>query len=268
MRFKLTLQVDKKAFGNCLPLNYQYELSAFVYKAIEQADSDYAYWLHENGFNLNGRPFKLFTFSNLLIPQYRIDKERKVIRIESDRIEWLVSFLPEASTEKFVLGLFSEQVFQIGDKKSVVQFRIERIEALPSPVFEPEMVFRTLSPVCIPFRKENSRYPEYISPDRPEAPDIVLNNLLNKYHTFYGKPYQGNLDFSFRVMNQPKAKLIRIKTGMLEESFIRGFSFDFRMKAPEELMKVMYEAGLGEKGSMGFGMVESRVSTNTSKLIN
>jgi CRISPR-associated endoribonuclease Cas6 len=249
--------VDKKAFGNCLPLNYQYELSAFVYKAIEQADSDYAYWLHENGFRLDGKQkFKLFTFSNLLIPQYRIDKERKVIRIESDRIEWLVSFLPEASTEKFVLGLFSEQVFQIGDKKSVVQLRIERIEALPSPVFEPEMAFRTLSPVCISFRKENSRYPEYISPDRPEAPELVLNNLLNKYLTFYGKPYEGNLNFAFQVMNQPKAKLIAIKTGTPEASSIRGYNFEFRMKAPGELMKVMYEAGLGEKGSTGFGMVE------------
>jgi CRISPR-associated endoribonuclease Cas6 len=258
MRFCLTLQIDRKAFGNCLPLNYQYELSSFIYRAIAQADSEYASWLHENGFKLYGRPFKLFTFSNLLIPQYRIEKEAGRIRIESDRIEWLVSFLPEASTEKFVFGLFSEQLFRIGDKKSVVQFRIEKIEALPSPVFEPEMAFRTLSPVCIPLKKEGERYPEYISPDRPEAPSIVLNNLLNKYHTFYGKPYEGNLDFSFQVMNQPKAKLIRIKTGMPEESFIRGFSFDFRMKTTEELMKVMYEAGLGEKNSMGFGMVETK----------
>jgi len=255
MRFRLTLQVDKKAFGNVLPLSYQYELSAFIYKAIAQADRDYSFWLHENGFRLYGRQFKLFTFSNLLIPQYKIDKEQGRIRIESDRIEWLVSFLPETSTEKFAFGLFSEQVFQIGDKKSTVQFRIEQIELLPAPVFDYRMTFKTLSPVCIPFREVNSRYSNYLSPDAQEVPGIVLSNLLNKYHTFYGKPYGKESDFSFEVTSQPKPKLIAIKAGTPETSNIRGFMFDFRMKAPVELMKIMYDAGLGEKNSIGFGMV-------------
>ena len=256
MRFKLTLHVDKKAFGNILPLNYQYELSAFIYKAIAQADRDYSLWLHENGFKLFGRPFKLFAFSNLLIPQYKIDKEHGRIRIECDRIEWLVSFLPETSTEKFAFGLFSEQVFQIGDRKSAVQFRIERIELIPTPVFQSTMEFRTLSPVCIPFKGEGERYPTYLSPEAPEASGIILNNLQSKYHTFYGKPYEKEFDFRFEVTSRPKPKLITIKTGTPEASNIRGFMFDFRMKAPEELMRIVLDAGLCEKNSMGFGMVE------------
>ena len=256
MRFKLTLQIDKKAFGNVLPLSYQYELSAFIYRAIAQADREYSLWLHENGFRLYGRPFKLFTFSNLLIPQYKIDKERGCILIECDRIEWLVSFLPETSTEKFAFGIFSEQVFQIGDKKSVVQFRIEQIELLPTPVFETRMMFKTLSPACIPFREAEQRYSVYLSPDAPEVSGIVLNNLLNKYHTFYSKPFDRVLDFTFEVTSRPKSKLIAIKSGTPEASNIRGFMFDFYMKAPVELMRMMYEAGLGEKNSVGFGMVE------------
>jgi CRISPR-associated endoribonuclease Cas6 len=258
MRFKLTLQIDKRVFGNCLPLNYQYELSAFIYRAITKADENYAYWLHENGFRLNGCPFKLFTFSNLIIPQYQIDKTQNRIRIDSDRINWFVSFLPEASTEKFVAGLFSEQTFQIGDKRSAVQFRIELIEILPSPVFEQEKTFRTLSPVCIPLKKEHERYAIYLSPDHTEAPAIVLNNLLNKYLAFNGKPYKGELDFDFRVISRPKPKLISIKTGTPEASNIRGYMFEFKMRAPKELMRIMYESGLGEKGSMGFGMVDCK----------
>ena len=255
MRFRLTLKVDKKAFGNVLPLSYQYELSAFIYRAIAQADKEYSLWLHENGFQLYGRSFKLFTFSNLLISQYTIDKEQGRIRIESDRIEWLVSFLPETSTEKFAFGLFSEQVFQIGDKKSRVQFSIKQIELVPDPVFNSLMMFNTLSPVCIPFRETDSRYSTYLSPNASEAPGIVLNNLLSKYHTFYGKPFEKESDFSFVVASQPKPKLISIKAGTPETSNIRGFLFDFRMKAPVELMKIMYDAGLGEKNSIGFGMV-------------
>jgi CRISPR-associated endoribonuclease Cas6 len=30
----------------------------------------------------------------------------------------------------------------------------------------------------------------------------------------------------------------------------------FSIRLPEELMKMLYETGVGEKGSMGFGMVE------------
>jgi CRISPR-associated endoribonuclease Cas6 len=253
MRFLLALHADKNAFGNRLPLNYQYELSAFIYRAIARADGAYAQWLHENGFQLDGRPFKLFTFSNLDIPQRKISSDR--LYIESEQVKWQVSFLPEASTEKFVQGVFSEQVFQVGDKKSVVQFRVEQIEVLPTPTFEPEMHFRTLSPACIPYRVEGQRHPEYISPERPEAADIVLNNLLSKYHTFYGKPYEGSCDFALHPTNQPKAKLIKIKSGTPEETFIKGHMFEFRMRASEELMGIAHEAGVGEKGSMGFGMV-------------
>ena len=256
MRFKITLLVDKSKFGNRLPLNYQYELSSFIYRAIAKADVGYASWLHENGFNLNGKMFKLFTFSNLIVPQYGIEKERGLLRIDSDRVEWQISFLPEKSTEKFVCGLFSEQEFQIGDKKSVVQFKVERIEMLPPPIFQPEMSFRTLSPVCISYRREGERHPDYLSPDTPEVSGIILNNLLNKHLAFYDKPYEGDCEFAFEVINRPKAKLIAIKTGTPEASNVRGYMFDFRMKAPEGLMRIMYESGMGEKGSLGFGCVE------------
>ncbi|MDR2466274.1 MAG: CRISPR-associated endoribonuclease Cas6 [Prevotellaceae bacterium] len=257
MRFKIILQVNAAAFGNLLPLNYQYELSSFIYHAIAQADMDYATWLHENGFRFNGRPFKLFTFSNLLVPKYAIDRERSCMSIESERVEWLVSFLPETSTDKFIFGLFSDRVFRIGDKRASVQFRTERIVAVPEPAFERKMSFGSLAPVCIPFRSCAQRYATYLAPDRPEAPAIVLTNLLNKYRTFYGKHFEGDTgDFDLRVVSRPKAKLIAVKKGTPEASNIRGYMFDFEMTAPKELMKIMFECGIGHKNSMGFGMVK------------
>lgn len=55
MRFKLTLEVNKYAFGNILPINYQYEASAAVYRILSRASEDYAAWLHDNGFTLENR---------------------------------------------------------------------------------------------------------------------------------------------------------------------------------------------------------------------
>lgn len=50
MRFKLQLEVNKNVFGNRLPINYQYEQSAVIYRILARADKDYATWLHENVF--------------------------------------------------------------------------------------------------------------------------------------------------------------------------------------------------------------------------
>jgi CRISPR-associated endoribonuclease Cas6 len=130
---------------------------------------------------------------------------------------------------------------------------------LSPPVFEEEMTFRTLSPACIALNREGIRYPEYLSPEHPAAADIVRNNLLNKYLTFYGKPFDEPFNFVLQATNQPKPKLIAIKTGTPEVTNIKGYLFDFKMQAPKELMRIAYECGIGEKGSMGFGMLEKRV---------
>ncbi len=51
MRFKLHIEVIPSLYGNKLPINYQYELSAWIYKVIALGDESYARWLHENGFS-------------------------------------------------------------------------------------------------------------------------------------------------------------------------------------------------------------------------
>jgi len=50
MRFRLRLYVNKQVYGNVLPINYQYEQSAAIYKILSRSGEDYATWLHDNGF--------------------------------------------------------------------------------------------------------------------------------------------------------------------------------------------------------------------------
>ena len=81
-------------------------------------------------------------------------------------------------------------------------------------------------------------------------------SLLNRYVAYYGKPYQGILNYDFTVTNVLKSKLITIKADTPQQTRVKGFLCEFRMKAPKELMNIMYESGIAEKGSSGFGMVE------------
>ena len=254
MRFKLTLAVDTR-YGNKLPINYQYELSAFVYATIYRADAAYSSWLHENGFRHDKKQFRLFSFSHLQLSRFRIEGDRLVI--DSPEVSWEISFLPERSTEEFIRGIFGEQVFSIGDKQSQVQFRVAGVELMPEPDFSTPITFNTLSPVCITHPLPDGRT-FYESPDTAYARDALLLNLKNKYAAFYGHEFAGNDHFELQILSPPKSKLINIKTGTPQETRVRAYSFQFKLQADVELMKVMWNCGLGEKNAMGFGCVGVR----------
>lgn len=257
MRFKLTLEVDKSSFGNILPLNYQYEQSAAVYKILSRASEQYASWLHDNGFSAGevGKRFKLFTFSRFIVDNFRILRDSGRLVILSSNIYWYLSFLPEQSTEKFIQGLFANQVFEIGDVKSVVRFRVANVEVLSPPFFSEKMSFTTLSPVCV----RNIRVDggtDYISPDNHIYEKALLDGLLSRYTAFYKRSYSGDAFLNLELLTEPKSVLITIKAGTERQTRVRGYLFKFKLHAPADLMRLMYEGGLGEECAQGFGCVE------------
>lgn len=258
MRFKITLRVNRNAFGRKLPLNYQYELSAVIYRIMASGNEAYAEWLHENGFQLeSGKTFKLFTFSQLKPEKYRILRQSSQIELQSDTIECYISFLPEKSTQRFIEGLFQNQVFEVGNKESVVQFQVESIQMLPSPEFTETMTFETLSPITVSQRLEDGRdaYPQSAEEfsNAPWVRERLLQNLLDKYEAFYSKPYEGECFFDMMTLTEPKSSLITIKAGTSQETKVRGFKCRLALHCPAELMRIAYESGLGEGNSQGFG---------------
>ena len=103
MRFKLNL-LSKNAYP-AIPVNYQYPLSAVIYRILSSADHSYATFLHDAGYQKKDslKSFKLFTFSDLRTP-FQIDGDR--FRLLTAQAELEVCFhLPQAA-EKFIRGLF------------------------------------------------------------------------------------------------------------------------------------------------------------------
>jgi len=254
MRFKINLSLSNPNLKT-LPLNYQYELSAYIYRTIANGDANYAEWLHQNGFKMEEKQFRLFTFSNFIIPQKTIDKENARLIIKGNNASFLISFLPERSTEEFVKGVFANQIFSIGDKLSKAEFTINNIELLPSPNNVSEFIGETLSPICITLRNDFNRI-DYLIPSHAQAGELIKNNLLNKYVAFHDKEYSGDLYFEWETLSEPRSKLITIKSGTPQQTKIKGYNCQFRIKAAPELLKIAFEAGIGEKNSMGFGMFE------------
>jgi CRISPR-associated endoribonuclease Cas6 len=264
MRFNIKLKVNREKYGDVLPLSYQYECSAAIYRILSKADVEYATWLHDNGFELTpNKKFKLFTFSRLDIPRKQLLAKEGNLKILSDIVYWQITFLPEKSTQKFIEGLFCNQTFEIGsDRKTTVQFTIVSVEAMAEPDYTEEMEFNTISPMCIKLKDEDYQT-HYLSPSDVRAPYLIFNGLIDRYKAFYREqPPFSATDCSFEVTREPKSALITIKAGTSAQTRVRGYMCSFKVKAPVEIMKLIYASGIGSMNATGFGCVEIKPPAN------
>ena len=58
--------------GITLPINYNYQLAGVIYRFLAESDPEYASFLHNEGYAVAEKRFKLFTFSQLMAERRRI----------------------------------------------------------------------------------------------------------------------------------------------------------------------------------------------------
>jgi CRISPR-associated endoribonuclease Cas6 len=242
-----------------VPINYQYPLSAAIYKILNQASPEYAAFLHDRGYTAtSGRLMKLFTFSKLWIP--RVRQQGRALRGGPGVWRLLVgSPMLEEFVQNFVLGLFELAEIAVGGQGIHAEFRVEQVEALPVPDFRESTRFKCLSPVVASteHEREGRKQIYYYRPEDAELSQALRENLLQKYEIIHGKPpTDDRLLFHLQPGDKPKSKLITIKEGTVEETRIKAFETYFTLEGSTELMQVAWECGLGEHTSQGFGMVE------------
>ena len=95
MRIKITCDIGE---GIRLPINYNYFLTGVIYQFLKESDPEYADFLHQDGYELENRRFKLFTFSQLMAKRREIRGDR--IHFHSP-LTWYVS----SSQEPFLAKL-------------------------------------------------------------------------------------------------------------------------------------------------------------------
>jgi len=237
-----------------LPIDYQYYLSAWIYKVIENADKNFAEFLHSQGYCDGSKKFKLFNYSPLNFGRPLMWKEKSLFEIRTNIITIKVSFLLNEAAEKFVLGLFNQQQAYIGDRFNGIDLTVEQVERLQDTEIEETMHYCAISPIVISWKEKENKYAKYLSPEDSRYSDLFKNHLLNQYSTIPNvKTLAETFDFKFTLKNKPKSKLITIKPYTREQSKIRGFIYNFDLTAPTEIHKLILSCGAGEKNSMGFG---------------
>lgn len=259
MRFRITLHRNSKS--NYLPINYQYELSSAIYKTIDIADNDFSKFLHGEGYLAFGKKFRLFTFSRLKLDRYKVITSAGRIEHNGNEASFEISFLMDKVAEEFIKGLFTNQVFTIGDKISNVRYSVAGIIACNPPVFNETMSYLCLSPIFIR-KKRDDGGESYLHPSDKEYSILLVQNLLSKSKAFaiasnisdeFDNPPIPN--FAFEHVGKVYKNGVKIKQLTKQETHLVGYIYEFSLTAPIELHEAGYYAGFGHLGSQGFGCV-------------
>lgn len=256
MRVKLNFeQVEQRT---CLPINYNYYLTALIYRILSRSSRNYSEFLHDGGYNHNdSKNLKLFTYSQLRFSEMKVRGNR--IISTSDQLQLFISSPIDLFVKHLANGLLAEGEVKIADSR----FRTRTVEIMELPEFlDGESVkFLCLSPIVSStmIEKNGKLKTYYYRHDDPELPNTIEKNLKKKYRLVYGEePTKDNsqfkLAFDKHYLKKRGGKITKLID--FKGTKIKGIFAPFKLNAPPELMEIGYEAGFGGKGSMGFGMVE------------
>lgn len=248
MRIKIIFQNTESI---ALPVNYNYFLASAIYNYLKQSDPDYAEFLHDEGYVLEKKKFKLFTFSQLRA------KKRKVVGakiIFQSSVVWNVSSPSEEFLGGFAAGLLSRGKLTLAG----VEFKLKDVLIPELPRFSDRMHFTCLSPITIStvIGDAGERKLHYCSPEESDFVEKIRQNLIRKYSLLHEREpgddtFHMEFDREYVQKRDKISKLINFK-GV----DIRGYMAPFYAEGNPALIKVGYECGFGDKNSAGFGMVE------------
>ncbi|MCX7884915.1 MAG: CRISPR-associated endoribonuclease Cas6 [Caloramator sp.] len=249
MRIKITMESQKEQI---IDINYNYYLSSLIYSYLKKSNEEYSSFLHDEGYKSQSRAYKMFTFSKLFPEKYEI--EGKSLKIDG-KVTWYVSSPMREFLMYFVDCLASSTEIKIGNGK----FRALNLEVVPPPIFKENMEFTCLSPVAISTA--------YLTDDlKLKKIDLYLEdkkfceniraNIISKYSIIHGKE-PDNKEFNVEfidVEKHRKGKLITYK----DDIKIKGYLAPMVIRGNTELIQTAYECGLGDRNSLGFGMIKER----------
>ncbi len=258
MKFRINLLRSSK--DKYLSLNYQYELSAAIYKIIDRESAAFASFLHNEGYMAFGQQFRLFTFSRIDFNGFVTHASRGLLEHYGQMASFDISFLIDNAAETFIKGLFRDQQIFLGDKVHGIHYDVASIEAVAPPVFQEKMQYRCLSPILVKRKREDGGE-DYLEPNDAGYETILLKNLLSKTLAMshatadYSMASISEISFSQQVLSKVYKKGVKMKQHTASETHVIGYMYEFELTAPAELQEIGYYAGFGHLGSQGFGCV-------------
>ena len=288
MRIKITSVIYNKGEIDC---NYQHQIQAIIYRFLANSNPDFAAWLHEDGYIYRrDQRFKLFVFSGIIFHgpikithsdgSDSTNSSSVFLFHASPTFPFTFSFQIASPVNKFLQHLI-EGIFKEGQEISLSRQRVivQQVESLPDPLGVPTSSNRSggvsgvllkplESPIFVKKPMPSGQRDQYLFPGDEGYEEHLNQNLVHKFETLYGRPYDGDyLKFDFDrteqwphphrlKRSQPKVmKTFRIFKDGKVAGEIKGTLLPFTITGPVELMRIGLDCGFGQNNSMGCGYV-------------
>ena len=238
MRIKITL----KGKDNLeIPYNYNYALSSLIYNTI--ADSNLAEKLHSSD------SFKFFTLSQLKVKQPKFNKNG--IIAPNGIFSFYLSSPNDKLIQNLTQGFLEKEIIFLNEKMNTIN-----VELIKTPDFSDKVRFNTLSPIIIRSKREiDGKIRIWDLPPSDDFFKGIENNLIKKYCIYNKLDRTSKQIKAYSEMANVKRKRITINTGN-KTTHHRAYLMDLILEGDFDLIEFAYDVGLGEKNSMGFGMIE------------
>lgn len=231
-----------------LPVNYNHILQGFILRTLKKGLAD---WVHNEGYTYGKRRFKLYTFSRLFADEKKYDPESKTITFGGQIILKLSSVDVEI-LENFAAYLVKEGRIVLNRTKCIFNsIEVERPFEVNGPVriktLSPITVYRTL------YTSEGTRKTYYYTPFEKEFGELIMDNLRRKAKAYFGDKKIPELEGYIKPVRVTKRHEIITK---FKGTIIKAWSGIYELHLPEPWFMLAYNAGLGTKNSLGFGMID------------
>lgn len=242
VRLRLEFHSEKEFV---VPINYNHLIQGFLYRSISPK---LAGMLHDKGFPVGKRKFKLFTFSRIL-GEYSIDKRRGLISFSSP-----FSLVVSSAMKEFIEEAAEELIRKESARISSERVYFHSVEVSNLDIDKEKLRIRMLSPVTIYSTLSHSdgrKKTYYYSPFEEEFSRLISENARKKFKAFYNKEPKGEIRLAPLKVNNGNQKIVSYK-----ETVIKGWTGVYELRGDPGLMKIAYDTGLGGKNSQGFGCFE------------
>ncbi|ACA60313.1 CRISPR-associated endoribonuclease Cas6 [Candidatus Desulforudis audaxviator] len=228
-----------------IPVQYGHLLQGLIYRRMD--NPVLRSYLHEHGFALEKRRFKLFTFSRLMGQAVTYDQAAGRLVLTPPLRLVICSPIPFILQE-LGTGFLRQGRVRLGDahlevKKMATAAPWVTRETLQVRMLSPLVVYSTLSGV------DGRNYTYYYSPFEPRFTELVASNLAKKHFLVYGQPARAE-GFAIRPVRVEDRDL---KVTYYKDTVIKGWMGEYELSGDLELLQLALDAGLGSKNSQGYG---------------
>jgi len=240
LRIKIIFESPKNIV---LQVGFNSIIQWFIYSNIKDS------WLHDIGFKYEKRQFKLFSFSSFLEKAQFINEKKlfifpKIVSfIFSSPVDWIIENLASKSFTTKKISFWQNELY------------LSEVSVLKPPqITQNEIKIRAITPIEVhsTFQIYKQKKTYYYNPYEKEFSLLIANNAAKKWEAFYKKPPESELKLEPIGFN--KEKIVRF--GSKNSLIIKGWTGNFKLLADSKMLGFIIDAGLGNRNSQGFGMVE------------